>query len=143
MTTHDMESLVDTFEKTDTFDGSLKIYSRYELEARYDYLVELTTSIEPTQANIQVWLDEHLNEYNTLEDLLSKAPQTNATTSELVAERYVHMYCKDLVKTYICTEDTFITKYIDLDAIANAMLKDLPQVEVDGKVFYWFNCSDF
>ena len=143
MTTNEMNPLFDTFEKTDTFDGSLNLYCLPELEARYDYLIELTKLIEPTQSNVQAWSDAHRKEFNTLQDLLYKVPQTDNTTLDMVAERYVQKYCRDLVKTYICTKNTFLTEYIDVDAIANAMIKDLPKVEVNGKVFYWFNCSDF
>ena len=140
MTTNDMNQLFETFDKTDAFDGSLNLYCRHELEARYDYLIELSKSIEPTQS---AWLDEHRKEFNTLQDLLYRVSQTNNITSDLVAERYVYKYCIDLVKTYICTENTFISKYVDVDAIANEMIEDLPRIEVNGKDFYWFNCSDF
>ena len=132
---NDLNELFETFDASDTFDGSRNTYCRYELEARYDYLIEMTKS--------QAWLDEHRQEFNTLQDLLYKVPETNSSTSDIVAEHYVHTYCKNLAKTYICTENTFIADYIDLDAIANAIIKDLPKIDVNGKIFYWFNCSDF
>ena len=132
MKTAVLDTTVQGFAKTDAFDGSLDLYYRYELDARYDYLIDN----DLVEVNRQ--------EYLTLRSLLLNVPSADgATPTEIVNERLVHKYCAALVKNNLCKENILISKYFDIDAVVAIIVKDLPTVEVNGKAFYWINCAFF
>ena len=135
MDTAELNPLYNIFEPTDTFDYSLDLYYRNELDARYEYLIE-------TSKQTQNWTTAHTRELSALQYLLYKVPQSANGITHIVAERYRHEYCKNLIGAFICVEDDFVSKYIDIDAIARNVANDMPRIEVNGHVFYWFNRSD-
>ena len=134
----DFTTRFDTFEPSDTFDGSLELYRRDELEARYDYLIETAKAIEFTKDNVQVWLDAHKQEFVNLQLLLHKVPENKARClTHIIAERYVQEYCADLLNAFICCDtDHYLYQYIDIATMAKRLADDLPRIEINGAVYF-------
>ena len=139
MKTTEHNPMYDTFEPYNTFDCTRDLYYRFDLESRYDYLIETTKRLGLNGLNTQNWTDAHKQELSALQYLLYKVPQS---TPLIVAESYRHEYCKNLVEAYICADDAFVAKYIDIEAIAKNVANDMQRIEVNGHVFYWLNRHD-
>ena len=117
---------------TEQFDGTKGLYCRHKLQERHDYLVETT----------QEWTNALYKELFTLQYLLYAVPQSAVGVTHIIAEKHIHAYCKNVVDIRIGVDDAFIAKHIDLDAIAKSMANDLPRIEINGHVYYWFNRTD-
>ena len=129
MNTIEHPPLFHVFADTATFDGTRELYYRYELQERHDYLMDTT----------QDWTNALYKELFTLQYLLSKVPQIGDDVTYIVSAGYRNEFCKNLLESFITADETFIAKYIDIDAIAEKVANDLQAVEVNGHVFYWFN----
>ena len=113
----------------DVLDGTRELCYRHELQARHDYLIATT----------QNWTNKLYKELFALQYLLSKVPQIGDDVTYIVSAGYRNEFCKNLLESFITADETFIVKYIDIDAIAEQVANDLQAVEVNGHVFYWFN----
>lgn len=140
----DFTTRFDTFAPSDTFDGSLELYRRDELEARYDYLIETAKAMEFTKDNLQAWLDAHKQEFVTLQHLLHTVPDNKAGyPTHILAERYVQEYCADLLNAFICCDtDHYLYQYVDMATMAKRLADDLPRIEINGAVYFVFIRGD-
>ena len=118
----------------------MNLYYRAELEAQYSHLVATAKTAARNKAKFTDWLDANCQELASLQMVLSKIPQGGKTL--IVADHLGVKHCKALVNNNLC-KNTFVAKYIDVDAIAEAIARDLPRVEVYGKVFYGIDLADF
>ena len=141
MTNIALNTIIQTFDKTDIFDGSLDMYYKGELEARYDYLIDMLASNDITQDSVQSWLAAHRTEFYCLRRILLTMPKTVTNRTAIVDETTAYTYCENALRTYVHTDNTFLEKYIDIDAIVETMVEDLPEVEVNGKIFHWLNLA--
>ena len=128
--------------KTDIFDGSRHLYYRSDLEARFNYLVDAASAMKHTKTNIEVWLDAHCQELAYLQQLLYQVPHTDGCKTMIFSAEFVQKYCVSWLKNNIRMDNPFLSKYIDVDAIAEAIVKDMKRVDANGKVFYWIDFAN-